>query len=44
MSPKLAKAKLIKRKTEDGFFEVFENVPLGKEYLVDLNTLTEKIK
>jgi hypothetical protein len=31
-------AKLIKRKTDDGFVEVNDDIPLGKEYIFDLNT------
>lgn len=31
----IKKAKLIKLKTDNGFFEMWEHVPLGKEYFVD---------
>lgn len=34
----LVKAKLIKRSTEDGDFEVFEFIPLGTPYMVDPTT------
>jgi hypothetical protein len=32
------KARLIKRTTDDGFFEVYEHIPLGKIYMVDIGT------
>ncbi len=35
---RIARAILIKRETADGLISVFEHVPLGKEYLVDLDT------
>ncbi len=38
----IVKAKLVKRKSDNGFFEVFENVPLGKIYLIDLDTISER--
>jgi len=37
----IVKAKLIKLKTDDGFFELFEDVDLGKEYEVDTSTIGE---
>ena len=36
---RLVTATLIKRTTEDGLFEVFDHVPVGKKYKVDLDTL-----
>jgi len=36
---RVVKAKLIKRCTDDGLFEIEEDVPVGKEYLVDLDTM-----
>lgn len=33
------KATLIKRKTNDGFWEVEDNVPIGKEYMVDRKSI-----
>jgi hypothetical protein len=36
---KLVTATLVKRTTEDGFFEVLDNVSIGKKYKVDLDTL-----
>lgn len=37
----LVKAKLIKRITDDECFEVFDDVPIGKEYIVDLDTIAK---
>jgi len=34
----IVKAKLIKRKTDDGLIELEDHVPLGKVYEVDLST------
>ena len=34
----IVKAKLIKRKTDDGLVEVHDHVPLGRIYQVDLST------
>lgn len=34
-----AKAKLIKHTTADGLFEVFENIPIDKEYDIDLDSI-----
>lgn len=34
----IAHATLIKRKTDDGFVEIQDDVPLGRVYRVDLNT------
>lgn len=36
---RIAKATLISRHTKDGISFVFETVPLGKEYLVDLDSV-----
>lgn len=36
---RLVKAKLIKRKTDDGLFEIEDYVQLGKEYMVDVDSL-----
>lgn len=35
---RVGKAILIKRKTDDGLFEIQDDVPLGREYLVNLDT------
>ena len=32
-------AKLIKRRTDDGLFEIEDHISLGKEYRIDLDTL-----
>lgn len=37
----IVKAKLKKRATEDGLIEFQNNVPLGKEYIVDADTIEE---
>ena len=37
----IVSAKLIKLKTNDGFFELFEDIDLGKEYKVDTSTIGE---
>jgi len=36
---KKATATLIKRMTEDELFEVLDSVPLGREYVVDLDSI-----
>lgn len=33
----IVKATLVKRKTDDGLWEVNDDVPIGKEYLVNPN-------
>ena len=33
------KAKLVKHKTIDGLMEIFEDIPLGKIYEVDLDSI-----
>jgi hypothetical protein len=35
----LTRARLIKRVTDDGMFKVFEDVPIGREYVIDLDSL-----
>lgn len=32
-------ATLIKTMTNDGLFEIWEDIPIGKEYIVDLNSI-----
>ena len=36
---KIVKAKLIKHKTDDGLMEMQEDIPLGKIYLIDSDSL-----
>jgi len=36
-------ATLKKKKTDDGYFEVFEDVPIGKEYFIDLDSIQNKM-
>ena len=35
----IVRARLIKRKTDDGLMEVSDDIPLGQEYYVDYNTI-----
>lgn len=39
----IRKAKLIKLKTDDGLFEMFSHIELGKEYFVNLDTQKTRI-
>ena len=34
----IVRARLIKHRTDDGLMEVFEHVPLGRIYYIDINT------
>ena len=36
---RIVKAKLIKRTTDDGLFEIEDDIPIGKQYLVDLDSM-----
>lgn len=36
---RLVIGKLIKRVSDDGFFEIEDHIPIGKEYLVDIDSI-----
>lgn len=39
MEPAWKKATLIKMETEDGLFEMWEHVPIGRVYIIDATTI-----